>query len=31
MHERYGCVADILAIIYALMNRRKFYFRWRIF
>ena len=26
MHERYGCVADILAIIYAMMNRRKFYF-----
>ena len=26
MHERYGCVADILAIIYAMMNRKKFYF-----
>ena len=26
MHERYGCVADILAIIYALMNVKKFYF-----
>lgn len=26
MHERYGCVADILAIIYGLMNWRKFYF-----
>ena len=26
MHERYGCVADILAIIYALMNIKKFYF-----
>ncbi len=26
MHERYGCVADILAIIYATMNRKKFYF-----
>ena len=31
MHERYGCVADILAIIYALMNLKKFYFPWRIF
>lgn len=26
MHERYGCVADILAIIYAMMNTKKFYF-----
>ena len=26
MHERYGCVADILAIIYAMMNMKKFYF-----
>ncbi len=26
MHERYGCVADILAILYAMMNRKKFYF-----
>ena len=26
MHKRYGCVADILAIIYALMNVKKFYF-----
>ena len=26
MHERYGCVADILAIIYALMIIKKFYF-----
>ncbi len=26
MHERYGCVADILAVIYALMNVKKFYF-----
>ena len=26
MHERYGCVADILAIIYAMMNRKKIYF-----
>ena len=26
MHERYGCVADILAIIYAMMNVKKFYF-----
>ena len=26
MHERYGCVADILAIIYALMSIKKFYF-----
>ena len=25
MHERYGCVADILAIIYAMMNRKRFY------
>lgn len=25
MHERYGCVADILAIIYAMMNVKKFY------
>ncbi len=26
MHERYGCVADILAILYAMMNVKKFYF-----
>ena len=26
MHERYGCVADILTIIYAMMNTKKFYF-----
>lgn len=26
MHERYGCVADILAILYAMMNTKKFYF-----
>ena len=26
MHERYGCVADILAIIYSMMNTKKFYF-----
>lgn len=26
MHERYGCVADILAIIYAMINTKKFYF-----
>ncbi len=25
MHERYGCVADMLAIIYAMMNIRRFY------
>lgn len=25
MHERYGCVADILAIIYAMMNVKRFY------
>ena len=25
MHERYGCLADILAILYAMMNRRRFY------
>lgn len=25
MHERYGCLADILAIIYALMNRKRFF------
>ena len=25
MHERYGCLADILAIVYALMNRKRFF------
>lgn len=25
MHERYGCLADILAILYAMMNWRRFY------
>lgn len=25
MHERYGCLADILAILYAVMNRKRFY------
>jgi Gpi18-like mannosyltransferase len=25
MHERYGCLADILAIIYAMMNIKRFY------
>lgn len=25
MHERYGCLADVLAIIYALMNRKRFF------
>ncbi len=25
MHERYGCLADILAIIYAMMNMKRFY------
>ncbi len=25
MHERYGCLADILAIIYAMMNVKRFY------
>lgn len=25
MHERYGCLADILAIIYAVMNRKRFF------
>ena len=25
MHERYGCLADILAILYAVMNRKRFF------
>ncbi len=25
MHERYGCLADVLAVIYALMNRKRFF------
>lgn len=25
MHERYGCLADILAILYAMMNWKRFY------
>ena len=25
MHERYGCLADILAVLYAMMNRKRFY------
>ena len=25
MHERYGCLADILAMLYAVMNRKRFY------
>lgn len=25
MHERYGCLADVLAILYAFMNRRRFF------
>ena len=25
MHERYGCLADILAILYAMMNIKRFY------
>nr|MCI9017507.1 hypothetical protein [Lachnospiraceae bacterium]MCI9679968.1 hypothetical protein [Lachnospiraceae bacterium] len=25
MHERYGCLADVLAILYAMMNWKRFY------
>lgn len=25
MHERYGCLADILAVLYAMMNWKRFY------
>ena len=25
MHERYGCLADILAFLYAMINRKRFY------